>query len=136
MHLLLLLVPGYMADADLWTDFIPHLPPGTTTSHADITQDTSIEALIDRIRAMGARLGAETFIRQSAIDRPSDTDGLAEITCPTLVIASVGDQVRNLPKPANSPPASPVPPCKRWKAPATSYPWNDRRQLEPCSSPG
>ncbi|HEY1140448.1 MAG TPA: alpha/beta fold hydrolase [Lysobacter sp.] len=51
-------------------------------------------AMIDRVRAMSVRLGAEAFAWQSALDR---TDvPLKEIACPTLVVAASEDQLRSM----------------------------------------
>jgi pimeloyl-ACP methyl ester carboxylesterase len=46
------------------------------------------EALIERVRAMGMRLGGDVFRRQSMLERPGDLDRLQEIRCPTLVVAA------------------------------------------------
>jgi pimeloyl-ACP methyl ester carboxylesterase len=54
------------------------------------------EALIERVRAMGVRLGGEVFRRQSMLERPGDLDRLIEIRCPTLVVAAAQDQLRSL----------------------------------------
>jgi pimeloyl-ACP methyl ester carboxylesterase len=54
------------------------------------------EALIERVRAMGVRLGGEVFRRQSVLERPGDIDRLAAIRCPTLVIAAAQDGLRSL----------------------------------------
>jgi len=54
------------------------------------------EALIERVRAMGVRLGGEVFRRQSVLDRPGDLDRLGEIHCPTLVVAAAQDRLRSL----------------------------------------
>ena len=54
------------------------------------------EALIERIQAMGVRLGREAFLRQVRIDRESDLDRLSAIRCPTLVIAAAQDRLRSL----------------------------------------
>jgi pimeloyl-ACP methyl ester carboxylesterase len=53
------------------------------------------EALIAQVRAMGERLGRETFVQQSMIVRDSDTALLAQIACPTLVVAAAQDQMRS-----------------------------------------
>ena len=53
------------------------------------------EALIERVRAMGVRLGGEVFRRQSALERAGDLDRLHEIRCPTLVIAAGQDRLRS-----------------------------------------
>ncbi len=52
--------------------------------------------LIDRIQAMGDRLGGEVFQRQSALMRTNDADRLGEIACPTLIVAGGEDRVRRL----------------------------------------
>jgi pimeloyl-ACP methyl ester carboxylesterase len=54
------------------------------------------EALIERVRAMGMRLGGEVFRRQSMLERPGDLDHLHQIRCPTLVVAAAQDQLRSL----------------------------------------
>ena len=54
------------------------------------------EALIERVRAMGVRLGGEVFRRQSMLERPGDLDRLIDIRCPTLVVAAAQDQLRSL----------------------------------------
>jgi pimeloyl-ACP methyl ester carboxylesterase len=54
------------------------------------------EELIERVRAMGVRLGGEVFRRQSVLDRPGDLDRLGEIHCPTLVVAAAQDRLRSL----------------------------------------
>jgi len=53
------------------------------------------EALIERVRAMGVRLGGEVFRRQSAIVRAGDRERLGEIRCPTLVVAAGQDRLRS-----------------------------------------
>ena len=53
------------------------------------------EAMIERVRAMGVRLGGEVFRRQSAIVRAGDVARLHEIRCPTLVIAAGQDRLRS-----------------------------------------
>jgi pimeloyl-ACP methyl ester carboxylesterase len=54
------------------------------------------DAMVDRVRAMGARLGGEVFRRQSLLERPGDLHRLDEIRCPTLVVAAAQDQLRSL----------------------------------------
>jgi len=54
------------------------------------------EAMIERVRAMGVRLGGEVFRRQSVLERPGDIDRLGEIRCPTLVVAAAQDGLRSL----------------------------------------
>jgi pimeloyl-ACP methyl ester carboxylesterase len=54
------------------------------------------DALIERIRAMGMRLGGDVFRRQSLLDRPADLERSSEIRCPTLVVAAENDQLRSL----------------------------------------
>lgn len=53
-------------------------------------------ALIDRIHAMSVRLGGETFRKQASLHRDGDTESLAEIRCPTLIIAGRHDRLRSL----------------------------------------
>lgn len=53
------------------------------------------EALIERVRAMGVRLGGEVFRRQSAIVRTGDRERLHEIRCPTLIVAAGQDRLRS-----------------------------------------
>jgi pimeloyl-ACP methyl ester carboxylesterase len=52
--------------------------------------------MIERVRAMGVRLGGEVFVRQSMLDRPGDLERMGEIRCPTLVVAAAQDQLRSL----------------------------------------
>lgn len=59
-------------------------------------KDKHNEALIERVRAMGVRLGGEVFRRQSVLERPGDIDRLDQIRCPTLVVAAAQDQLRSL----------------------------------------
>jgi pimeloyl-ACP methyl ester carboxylesterase len=59
-------------------------------------KDRDNEALIERVRAMGTRLGGEVFRRQSMLERPADLDRLDAIRCPTLVVAAAQDQLRSL----------------------------------------
>jgi pimeloyl-ACP methyl ester carboxylesterase len=61
--------------------------------HASRSGDT---AMIERVRAMGARLGAAAFLHQSAIVRAGDVATLGQIRCPTLVIGADGDQLRSV----------------------------------------
>lgn len=53
------------------------------------------EALVAQVRAMGERLGRDVFVRQSLIVRGADTDRLADIRCPTLVVAGAEDLLRS-----------------------------------------
>jgi len=53
------------------------------------------EVLVAQVRAMGERLGREVFVRQSLIVRDADTRRLADIQCPTLVVAAACDQLRS-----------------------------------------
>ncbi|KQV51476.1 alpha/beta fold hydrolase [Massilia sp. Root335] len=64
-----------------------------TSLHPDRRDD---DALIERIRAMGTRLGGEVFRRQSMLDRPGDLERSGEIRCPTLVVAAAQDQLRSM----------------------------------------
>ncbi|WP_296177897.1 alpha/beta hydrolase [uncultured Brevundimonas sp.] len=58
--------------------------------------DHATPELVERIRAMSARLGHDVFQRQSHMSRADDTDRLHEITCPTLVMAALDDQLRTV----------------------------------------
>lgn len=53
-------------------------------------------AMIERVRAMGERLGGEVFMRQAAQMRESDLHRLGAIGCPTLIIAADQDALRSL----------------------------------------
>lgn len=61
--------------------------------HQDSSRDP---ALLQRLKGMGQRLGYEVFVRQSRLERSSDTTTLAKIRCPTLVIAARDDRMRSL----------------------------------------
>lgn len=52
-------------------------------------------AMIERVRAMGERLGSAVFLRQSAVVRTGPDATLAQIRCPALVIGADGDQLRS-----------------------------------------
>lgn len=54
------------------------------------------EALIERVRMMGVRLGGEAFRHQSLVERPGDLHLLDQIRCPTLVIAAGHDGLRSI----------------------------------------
>ncbi|MDG2522573.1 alpha/beta fold hydrolase [Caulobacter segnis] len=43
------LTPGYMLDADLWTDIAPAFAPYGPVSQADVTRDGTIEAMAERL---------------------------------------------------------------------------------------
>lgn len=45
------LTPGYMLDADLWTDIAPVFDAYGPVSQADVTKDDSIEAMAERLLA-------------------------------------------------------------------------------------
>jgi pimeloyl-ACP methyl ester carboxylesterase len=47
----LLLVPGFMADETLWRDLLPQLASFGPVTHADLRQDTSVEAMARRALA-------------------------------------------------------------------------------------
>lgn len=61
--------------------------------HPKLSRDPE---LLQRLKGMGQRLGYEVFVRQSRLDRNSDTATLAQIRCPTLVIAAQDDRMRSL----------------------------------------
>ncbi|MFK0382721.1 alpha/beta fold hydrolase [Agrobacterium sp. NPDC090273] len=181
----MLLVPGFMLDADLWRDILPAISEFGPFVHADLSKDGSIEAmarrtlasaperfilvgfsmggyvareivrqapervsalvliatsargdtevqrqrkasvatqktnlafkglsapavasslhpdnagrsdLIERIQAMGQRLGAEVFRQQSLLDRVDEQETLVNIHCPCLVVAGENDRLRS-----------------------------------------
>ncbi len=180
----LILLPGFMCDADLWTDVEPHLDGRWRSRHGDMFRDDSIEAmaarvlasaprqfvavgfsmggfvarelalvapdrvralaliatsamgtsptraernrarreriaarpfrglsrddlrqalhpsrrddeaLVERMLAMGARLGKDVLLRQLAAERVDGHPRLPEIRCPTLVVAAESDELR------------------------------------------
>lgn len=53
------------------------------------------EALIQRMKDMGTRLGAEVFARLSALDRKSDLEDMRGIQCPVLVVTADQDRLRS-----------------------------------------
>lgn len=52
------------------------------------------EALVDRMLAMGARLGKDVLLRQLSAERVDGHGRLAEIRCPALVVAAAADELR------------------------------------------
>lgn len=52
------------------------------------------EALVERMLAMGARLGKDVLLRQLAAERVDGHGRLPEIRCPTLVVAAEADELR------------------------------------------
>lgn len=54
------------------------------------------ETLIQRMKDMGTRLGAEVFTRLSALDRKSDLENMRGIQCPVLVVTADQDRLRSL----------------------------------------
>lgn len=61
--------------------------------HEDREND---EVLIDRLKEMGERLGAEVFGRLSALERKSDLDMMRTIQCPVLVVTADQDRLRSM----------------------------------------
>lgn len=61
--------------------------------HPDRRED---QALIQEVKDMALRMGAEAFIKQLSIQRRDGRTDLAAITCPTLVIWSRQDKLRSL----------------------------------------
>ena len=61
--------------------------------HVDREND---ETLIDRLKDMGERLGAEVFGRLSALERKSDLDMMRTIQCPVMVVTADHDRLRTL----------------------------------------
>lgn len=180
----LVLLPGFMCDADLWTDVTPALDPRWRIAHGDVFQDASIEAMaarilasapprfvavgfsmggfvaremalsapdrvqalvliatsalgssptriarnrerreriaaapfrglsrtdlrralhpsrrddeamVERMLAMGARLGKDVLLRQLSAERVDGHGRLPEIRCPTMVVAAEADELR------------------------------------------
>lgn len=94
-----LLIPGFMLDADLWRDM--RLPPSLSgrTIHADTTRDTSVEAMADRA---AARLCGPTLVvgfsmggyvaRHLAYQVPAQVSGLV-----LIATASRGSESTTLP---------------------------------------
>ena len=52
------------------------------------------EALVERMLAMGERLGKEVLLRQLAAERVDGHGRLPEIRCPALVVAADSDELR------------------------------------------
>ena len=52
--------------------------------------------MIERVQAMGMRLGADVYRRQAGMVREGDTGRLGEIRCPTLVVAAADDTLRTI----------------------------------------
>ncbi|WJH39340.1 alpha/beta hydrolase [Aliirhizobium terrae] len=67
-------------------------PAVVSSLHPDNSGRTD---LIERIQAMGQRLGGTTFRRQSLLDRRDERGELGGIGCPTLVIAGDRDKLRS-----------------------------------------
>ncbi len=61
--------------------------------HSERSRDPE---LLRRLKGMGQRLGYDVFVRQSRLDRDSDTVTLSRIHCPTLIIAAQDDRMRSL----------------------------------------
>jgi pimeloyl-ACP methyl ester carboxylesterase len=61
--------------------------------HPDRVNDN---ALLERIRAMGIRLGKDVFVSQAGMPRDGDLEHLSAISCPTLVVVADSDQLRSL----------------------------------------
>lgn len=61
--------------------------------HVDREHD---EVLIDRLKDMGERLGAEVFARLSALERKSDLENMRSIQCPVLVVTADQDRLRSM----------------------------------------
>ena len=51
--------------------------------------------LIERIQAMGQRLGSDVFRRQSLLERVDERHLLADINCPCLILAGEQDKLRS-----------------------------------------
>lgn len=59
-------------------------------------KDAANDALIERVRMMGVRLGGMAFRNQSMLVRPGDLHLLDRIRCPTLVVAAGQDRLRSV----------------------------------------
>jgi pimeloyl-ACP methyl ester carboxylesterase len=61
--------------------------------HPDRRDD---DALIQEVKDMALRMGADAFIKQLSIQRPDRRADLADIACPALVIWARQDELRSL----------------------------------------
>jgi pimeloyl-ACP methyl ester carboxylesterase len=61
--------------------------------HPDRTDDAP---LLAHLQAMSLNLGQQVFLRQLGLVRQDGHDELAQITCPSLIIASRNDQMRSI----------------------------------------
>jgi pimeloyl-ACP methyl ester carboxylesterase len=52
--------------------------------------------MIQRLKDMGERLGAEVFARLSALNRESDLEAMRSIRCPVLVVTADQDRLRTM----------------------------------------
>ena len=78
--------------------------PGTFHGFGDKLMRSYIDAsrlddyvLVQRVRDMTARLGAEVFLRQSALDRSDGHDVLAGYRDPLLIVCGANDRITPLP---------------------------------------
>ena len=87
----LILFPGFMCDADLWSDVVPLLRPGWQVLNADMFSDSSIEAMAARVLdaaperfvAVGFSMGG--FVaREIALTAPERVEALALIATSAL----------------------------------------------------
>lgn len=67
-------------------------PAIVSSLHPDNASRTDI---IERIQAMGQRLGGEVFRRQSLLQREDEMELLATIRCPCLIVAGEIDKLRS-----------------------------------------
>ncbi|MCP3404745.1 alpha/beta hydrolase [Bradyrhizobium sp. CCGB01] len=63
---------------------------------ASLHPDHQTDELIARVQQMSARLGNAVFQRQSKMVRHADAHRLAEIRCPTVVVAAASDALRRV----------------------------------------
>jgi len=77
--------------------------PGKFHGFGDVLMRSYIDAsrlddyvLVQRVRDMTARLGAEVFLRQSALERPDGHDVLAGYRDPLLIICGANDRITPL----------------------------------------
>ncbi len=78
--------------------------PGTFHGFGDTLMRSYIDAsrlddyvLVQRVRDMTTRLGAEVFLRQSALDRADGRDVLAAYRDPLLIVCGANDRITPLP---------------------------------------
>ncbi len=86
-------VAAARADASHLTSTFRRLSEGAIAS--SLHPDHRTDAMISRVQEMSERLGGGVLRRQSLIRRGDDTSRLAEIRCPTLIVAGAQDELRS-----------------------------------------